>query len=90
MDMQLVPRYAEQAALRACRCPGVQQNVGIRTAVVEVSQLTDPLRNGHLTWICDGSRWSVRVDRSSSATRQGAFESVRRVTAATVLAPAWK
>ncbi len=77
MDMQLVPRYADQTATAGVRIdPGVQQNVGIRTAVVEVGQLTDPLRaTATLTWdLRQESVVSARVDAIiTAATRQGAF-----------------
>jgi Cu(I)/Ag(I) efflux system membrane fusion protein len=94
MDMQLVPRYAEQAATAGVRIdPGVQQNVGIRTAVVEVSQLTDPLRaTATLTWdLRRESVVSARVDAIIIQLHVKApFESVRRgQPLATVLAPAW-
>ncbi|WP_413731840.1 efflux RND transporter periplasmic adaptor subunit [Sodalis sp. RH20] len=94
MDMQLVPRYAEQAATAGVRIdPGVQQNVGIRTAVVEVSQLTDPLRaTATLTWdLRRESVVSARVDAIITQLHVKApFESVRRgQPLATVLAPAW-
>lgn len=94
MDMQLVPRYAEQAATAGVRIdPGVQQNVGIRTAVVEVGQLTDPLRaTATLTWdLRRESVVSARVDAIIIQLHVKApFESVRRgQPLATVLAPAW-
>jgi membrane fusion protein, copper/silver efflux system len=94
MDMQLVPRYAEQAATAGVRIdPGVQQNVGIRTAVVEVGQLTDPLRaTATLTWdLRRESVVSARVDAIITQLHVKApFESVRRgQPLATVLAPAW-
>ena len=94
MDMQLVPRYADQAATASVRIdPGVQQNVGIRTAVVEVGQLTDPVRaTATLTWdLRRESVVSARVDAIITQLHVKApFESVRRgQPLATVLAPAW-
>jgi Cu(I)/Ag(I) efflux system membrane fusion protein len=94
MDMQLVPRYADQTATAGVRIdPGVQQNVGIRTAVVEVGQLTDPLRaTATLTWdLRQESVVSARVDAIITQLHVKApFESVRRgQPLATVLAPAW-
>lgn len=94
MDMELVPRYADQAATAGVRIdPGVQQNVGIRTAIVEVGQLTVPIRaTATLTWdLRRESVVSARVDAIIAQLHVKApFESVRRgQPLATVLAPAW-
>ncbi len=94
MDMELVPRYADQAATAGVRIdPGVQQNVGIRTAIVEVGQLTVPIRaTATLTWdLRRESVVSARVDAIIAQLHVKApFESVRRgQPLATVLAPVW-
>lgn len=94
MDMQLVPKYADEAGTTGVRIdPGVQQNVGIRTALVEVGHLTTRVQApGTLTWdLRQESVVSARVDGIVSRLHVKApFESVRRGQAlATVLAPAW-
>ncbi|UUS16087.1 hypothetical protein NMB32_03395 [Stenotrophomonas sp. CD2] len=52
MDMQLVPKYADEVAGGGIRIdPGLQQSVGIRTALVEVGTLATQLRvPATLTW----------------------------------------
>jgi len=94
MDMQLVPKYADAAGAAGVRIdPGVQQNVGIRTALVEVGHLTTRVQApATLTWdLRQESVVSARVDGIVSRLHVKApFEPVRRGQAlATVLAPAW-
>lgn len=94
MDMQLVPKYADAAGARGVRIdPGVQQNVGIRTALVEVGHLTTRIQApATLTWdLRQEAVVSARVDGIVSRLHVKApFEPVRRGQAlATVLAPAW-
>ncbi len=65
MDMQLVPRYADEVAGSGVRIdPGVQHNLGIRTAAVELGTLTRSLRvPGTLGWsLRDETIVSARVD----------------------------
>ena len=94
MDMQMVPKYADETMSSGVRiAPGVQQNVGIRTAPVEMGTLAAEIRvPGTLTWdLRQESMVSARVD--GIVTRlyvKAPFESVRRgQTLATVLAPEW-
>lgn len=94
MDMQLVPKYADEAGAAGVRIdPGVQQNVGIRTALVEVGHLTTRIQApATLTWdLRQESVVSARVDGIVSRLHvKVPFEPVRRGQAlATVLAPAW-
>ena len=94
MDMQLVPKYADGVTTAGVRIdPGVQQNVGIRTAVVESSRLTARIQApATLAWdLRQESVVSARVDGIVSRLHVKApFESVRRgQPMATVLAPAW-
>ena len=94
MDMQLVPKYADDATTTGVRIdPGVQQNVGIRTAVVELGRLTTRIQApATLTWdLRQESVVSARVDAIVSRLHVKApFESVHRgQPLATVLAPAW-
>lgn len=65
MDMQLVPKYADEAASGGVRIdPGLQQSVGIRTARVEVGHLASTVRApGTLTWdLRQESMVSARVE----------------------------
>lgn len=52
MDMELVPKYADEVGTTGVRIdPGVQQNLGIRTAQVEVGTLGGQVRvPGTLAW----------------------------------------
>jgi Cu(I)/Ag(I) efflux system membrane fusion protein len=95
MDMQLVPKYAEpsggQAGVRIDA--GVQQNVGIRTAVVKVAALTSERRvPATLTW---DLRREVLVSAPVTAIVSRVFvktpyESVSRgQVLASMLAPEW-
>jgi Cu(I)/Ag(I) efflux system membrane fusion protein len=94
MDMQLVPKHAGDVAAGGVRIdPGLQQNVGVRTAVVEVGSLATQLRvPATLTW--DLRRESVvSAPVNAIVSRvfiKAPFERVRRGQAlATVLAPEW-
>ncbi len=94
MDMQLVPKYADAVASTGVRIdPGVQQNVGIRTALVEVGSLEAQIRvPATLTWdLRQESIVSARVDGLITRLNVKApYEEVRRgQPLATVLAPAW-
>ena len=94
MDMPLVPKYAEDVAAGAVRVdPRVQQNVGVRTAIVEVGTIGLSLRaSGTLNW-------DLRNERVVAMPVQGIvrrvfvrtpFETVQRgQTLASVLAPEW-
>ena len=95
MDMQLVPKYADEAASSGVRiAPGVQQNVGIRTALVEIGTLASELRvPATLAWdLREESVVSARADGIVTRLHVKApFERVRRGQAlATVLAPEWR
>jgi membrane fusion protein, copper/silver efflux system len=94
MDMQLVPKYADEVTSSGVRiASGVQQNVGIRTAPVETGALASEIRvPGTLTWdLRQEFAVSARVD--GIVTRvdvKAPFESVRRgQRLATLLAPEW-
>lgn len=94
MDMQLVPKYADEVASSGVRiAPGVQQNVGIRIARVDIGTLVSELRvPATLTWnLREESVVSARVDGLVTRLHVKApFERVRRGQAlATVLAPDW-
>lgn len=94
MDMQLVPKYADDTGTAGVRIdPGVQQNVGIRTARVESGRLTSRIQvPATLGWdLRQESIISARVDGIVSRLHVKApFEPVHRgQTLATVLAPAW-
>ena len=94
MDMQLVPKYADGATTTGVRIdPGVQQNVGIRTAVVESGRLTTRIQApATLTWdLRQESVVSASVDAIVSRLHVKApFEPVHRSQPlATLLAPAW-
>ncbi len=94
MDMQLVPKYADEVTSSGVRiASGVQQNVGIRTAPVETGTLVSEIRvPGTLTWdLRQEFVVSARVE--GIVTRvdvKAPFEPVRRgQTLATLLAPEW-
>jgi Cu(I)/Ag(I) efflux system membrane fusion protein len=96
MDMELVPKYADEGAGGATGVriePGVQQNLGMRTAPVEVGTLGGQVRvPGTLTW-------DLRYEEVVSSPVQAIisrlnirapYERVGAGTAlATVLAPEW-
>ena len=95
MDMELVPRYADGAtASSGVRIdPGVQQNLGMRSATVEVGRLDSVIRvPGTLTW--DLRKESVvSVPVEALVSRLHLRAPYERVDAgaplAVVLAPAW-
>lgn len=94
MDMQLVPKYADEVAAAGVRIDaGLRQNVGIRTAQVEVGQLPARLKvPGTLSW-------DLRHERIISARAEALivrayvtapYSRVKRGDAlATLLAPQW-
>ncbi len=94
MDMELVPKYADETAAGGVRIdPGMQQNVGIRVATVEKGQLSSALRvPGTLTW-------NLRQERLVSARAEGQVTRVlvkapytkvqRGQPLAVLLAPSW-
>ena len=94
MDMQLVPKYSDEVAAGGVRIDaGLQQNVGIRTAVVEVGSLSTQLR------VPATVGWDLRRETVVSTpvnaivTRvfvRAPFEPVRQgQPLAAVLAPEW-
>jgi Cu(I)/Ag(I) efflux system membrane fusion protein len=94
MDMQMVPKYADEAMSSGVRiAPGVQQNVGIRTALVEIRALTSEIRvPATLTWdLRQESVVSARVEGIVTRLHvKTPFEAVHRGQAlATLLAPEW-
>ena len=94
MDMELVPRYADEASTTGIRIdPGVQQNLGIRTERVETGTLGVRLRvPGTLTWdLRKESVLSAPVETIiSRLIVKAPFEPVRLgQPLATVLSPAW-
>ena len=93
MDMMLVPRYADEAGEAGITIdPGTRQNLGIRTAVVELDAVADELRvPGTLQWDLRGEqRISARVEGLIERVHVRApFQRVRRgEPLATLLAPA--
>ncbi|RDZ28551.1 efflux RND transporter periplasmic adaptor subunit [Lysobacter silvisoli] len=94
MDMQLVPKYADEVAGGGVRIDaGLQQNVGIRTAHVEVSHLTSTVRvPGTLTWdLRQESVVSARVEGLVSRVQVKApyTQVTRGQPLASLLAPSW-
>ncbi|MEQ7780297.1 efflux RND transporter periplasmic adaptor subunit [Xanthomonas hortorum] len=94
MDMQLVPKYADDAAASGVGIDsGTQQSVGIRTAVVETGRLTTEIRvPATLTWdLRQESVVSTRVDAIILRLNVKApYEPVRRgQPLASLLAPDW-
>ena len=94
MDMQLLPKYADEASAGGVAiAPGVQQNLGLRTAVVKRGQLASDIRvPGTLGWDLRQERIvSARVD--AIIERQFVktpFEAVRAgQPLASLIAPAW-
>ena len=95
MDMELVPKYADGAAEPGVRIDsGARQNLGVRTAFVEVGRLATSMRvPGTLTWdLREESVVSARVD----AQVTDVYEKVpfARVRAGdplvSLLSPAWQ
>lgn len=94
MDMELVPKYADDAVAGSVRIdPVVRQNLGIRTSVVEVGRLGGELHvPGTLTWdLRSESIVSVPVEAIVSRLHVRApFERVDAgAPLAVLLAPAW-
>jgi Cu(I)/Ag(I) efflux system membrane fusion protein len=94
MDMQLVPKYADEVAATGVRIdPALRQNVGIRTARVEIGRLPARLSvPGTLSWDLRRERIvSARVDALVTRVHVTApYTRVRRGQAlATLLAPQW-
>lgn len=94
MDMQLVPRYADEVAGSGMRIDaGLQQNVGIRTAEVELGRLTPTVRvPGTLTWdLREEAVVNARVEGIVSRVLVKApYTPVRRgQPLAALLAPVW-
>lgn len=94
MDMQLVPKYADEASGSGISiAPGVRQNVGIRTVVVKRGQLAAAVRvPGTIGWDLRQERIvSARVDSIVERLHVKApFEPVRAGQPLTsVIAPTW-
>lgn len=94
MDMQLVPKYADEVAGEGVRIDaGLQQNIGIRTAPVEFGRLTSTVRvPGTLTWdLRQESVVSARVEGVVSRVQVKApyTEVTRGQPLASLLAPSW-
>ena len=94
MDMQLVPKYADETISSGIRvAPGVQQNLGIRTAPVGMGALATEIQvPATLTWdLRQESIVSARVDDIVTRVHvKTPFEPVRGGQAlATLLAPEW-
>lgn len=94
MDMQLIPKYADETEVSGVRIvSSLQQNVGIRTAVVEIGTLASMIRvPGVVTWDlreevvvsarADGIVTWVGVKTPSEPVHRGQV-------LATLLAPEW-
>lgn len=94
MDMQLVPKYADEVAGGGVRIDaGLQQSVGIRTAPVEVGRLASTVRvPGTLTWdLRQESVVSARVEGIVSRVQVKApyTKVARGQPLAALLAPSW-
>ncbi|WP_343064782.1 efflux RND transporter periplasmic adaptor subunit [Marilutibacter spongiae] len=94
MDMQLMPKYADEVAGDGVRIDaGLQQNVGIRTAPVEFGRLTSTVRvPGTLTWdLRQESVVSARVEGIVSRVQVKApyTKVTRGQPLASLLAPSW-
>ena len=94
MDMELVPKYADEASAGGVRIdPGLQQSVGIRTGKVERGRLRAEFRvPGTLAWdLREEFVVSARMDSIISRLNiKAPYDRVRRrQTLATVLAPQW-
>jgi Cu(I)/Ag(I) efflux system membrane fusion protein len=94
MGMDMVPKYADGGSGAGVRIDaGIQQNVGIRTAIVESGSLSSEIRvPATLTWdLRQESVVSARADGIVSRLDiKAPYESVRRgQPLATVLAPMW-
>ena len=72
MDMQLVPKYADEVAGRGISIdPGLRQSVGIRTEAVEVGRLTATVR------VPGTLAWDLRREAVVSAVTEGLVSRVR-------------
>lgn len=94
MDMQLVPKYADEATEGGVAiAPGVRQNLGIRTVVVKRGQLATAVRvPGTIGWDLRQERIvSARVDAIVERLHVRApFEPVRAgQPLASIIAPSW-
>ncbi|MBL0164695.1 MAG: efflux RND transporter periplasmic adaptor subunit [Xanthomonadales bacterium] len=94
MDMDLVPKYADAGdAATVSVSPLTQQNLGVRTAVVEIGRLTSSLRvPGSIDWDRRASREiSARVDAIVDKLHvRAAYEPVRKgEPLVELIAPAW-
>lgn len=94
MDMQLVPKYADEVADGGVRIDaGLQQSVGIRTAQVEIGRLASTMRvPGTLTWdLRHESVVSARVEGLVSRVQVKApyTKVARGQPLASLLAPSW-
>ena len=94
MDMQLLPKYADEASAGGVAiAPGVQQNLGLRTAVVKRGQLASDIRvPGTLGWDLRQERIvSARVDAIvEHQFVKTPFEAVRAgQPLASLIAPVW-
>ncbi len=94
MGMAMVPKYADDGSRTGLRIdPNVQQNVGIRTALVETGTLASELRvPATLTWdLRQETVVSARVDGIVSRLNiKAPYDPVRRgQPLATMLAPMW-
>ena len=94
MDMQLVPKYADEATTEGVAvAPGVRQNLGIRTVVVKRGQLTAAVRvPGTIGWDLRQERIvSARVDTIVERLHVRApFEPVHAgQPLASIIAPTW-
>ena len=94
MDMQLVPKYADTDDSSAIRVsPATRQNLGVRTAMVEIGTLASSLRvPGSIAWNQrDAHEISARVDGVVEKLYvRATYERVRKGQAlAEIIAPAW-
>lgn len=94
MDMALVPRYADEVSATGVRIdPAIRQNLGMRTAVVEVGTIARSVRvPGTLTWDLRAEEIvSTPVDAIVSRLNVRApYQRVRAGTPlAVLLAPEW-
>lgn len=94
MDMQLVPKHADEVSGGGVRIDaGLQQNIGIRTAQVEVGHLASTVRvPGTLTWdLRQESVVSARVEGLVSRVQVKApyTKVARGQPLASLLAPSW-
>ncbi|MEO7014080.1 MAG: efflux RND transporter periplasmic adaptor subunit [Dokdonella sp.] len=94
MDMELVPKYADAEDTATIKVSSItQQNLGVRTAVVEMGRLGSSLRvPGSIEWDRRASREiSARVDAIVDKLHvRAAYEPVRKgQPLVELIAPAW-